>query len=57
MELFAGLADKKERNELILRAYLEHGYTGKEIADYLGLHYSMVSKIVRSSSPQARADE
>jgi len=28
-------------------AHLRYGYTLKEIADYLGLHYSTVSKIVQ----------
>lgn len=34
------------RNEKIRRAHLDHGYTLMEIGDYLGLHYTTVSKVV-----------
>lgn len=37
---------KKERNQLICRAYGEYGYTMKEIACRFGVHYTTVSKIV-----------
>lgn len=36
------------RNESICRAYQSGGYSMREIADYFGLHYSSVSKIVKS---------
>ncbi len=39
--------DKKERNKQISNAYIKHGYTQKEIAVYLGLHPSTVSKILK----------
>jgi len=44
--LFAGLEDgaRDARNVLIRQALHGHGYTLKEIADYLGLHYTTVSK-------------
>ncbi|MFH7321513.1 transposase [Desulfurivibrio sp. D14AmB] len=44
VELFAGCGGKAERNALIRQAHLAHGYTLKEIAVYLGLHYNTVSK-------------
>ena len=37
---------KKERNRLICLAHGEHGYTMKEIACWLGVHYTTISKIV-----------
>jgi hypothetical protein len=37
------------RNEAIIRAYSSGGYTLKEVGDFFGLGYSMVSKIVRDS--------
>ncbi|MGK2906596.1 MAG: REP-associated tyrosine transposase [Desulfuromonadales bacterium] len=43
---------KKERNQLICRAYGEYGYTMKEIACRLGVHYTTVSKIVLSFRPE-----
>ncbi|MEW5826487.1 MAG: helix-turn-helix transcriptional regulator [Candidatus Bipolaricaulota bacterium] len=33
----------------IARAYLEHRYSQQEIADYLGVHYSTVSRRLRAS--------
>lgn len=44
VELFAGHDGKAERNALIRQAHLAHGYTLKEIAVHLGLHYSTASK-------------
>jgi len=38
---------KASRNEKIYEAHIKYGYTLKEVADYLGLHYTSVSKIVR----------
>ncbi|MFT4712670.1 MAG: REP element-mobilizing transposase RayT [Candidatus Azotimanducaceae bacterium] len=37
---------KDERNKVIRRAHIDHAYTLKEIGDYLGLHYTTVSKVV-----------
>ena len=42
-ELFAS----HERDEAILKAYREHGYTMREIADYLGVHYATISRRIR----------
>ncbi len=48
-ELFSDTADltKELRNQKIAKAHLEYGYTLKEIADSIGVHYTTVSKIVR----------
>jgi putative transposase len=35
-----------ERNELIKRAHIDHGYTLMEVGDFLGIHYTTVSKVV-----------
>ncbi|HSV30872.1 MAG TPA: hypothetical protein VLH40_02465, partial [Atribacteraceae bacterium] len=40
-------AEKQKRNDSILFAHLKYGYTLKEIADSLGIHYATVSKIVQ----------
>lgn len=39
--------DKRSRNEAIRRAHLEFGYTLKEIAEQLDLHYTTVSKVMK----------
>lgn len=41
------LGDKRKRNEKILEAVDGCGYTQREVADYLGLHFTSVSRIVR----------
>jgi REP element-mobilizing transposase RayT len=38
---------RQERNEAILSAHLEYGYSLSEIARHLGLHYTTISKIVK----------
>lgn len=41
------LQNKEKRNEVIYRAHAEFGYTLKAIADYLGVHYTTVSKVIK----------
>ncbi|MCJ7745081.1 MAG: transposase [Actinobacteria bacterium] len=43
-ELFRGEKDKRQRNEAIRSAHAEHGYTLKEIAAYLQVSSSTVSR-------------
>jgi putative transposase len=45
-DLFKDTAKKKKRNKKIREAYLQSGYKMKEIADYLSIHYTTVSKII-----------
>lgn len=46
-ELFAGIVDRSDRNERIYKAVRAYGYTLKQVADALGLHYSTVSVIAK----------
>ena len=50
-DLFGGVPQRArdKRNACIARAYLEHGYTIKQIAGFLGLHYSSVSVIIHKA--------
>jgi REP element-mobilizing transposase RayT len=41
--------NRKERNRRLAEAHITYGYTLREIADLLGVHYSTVSKIVSAS--------
>lgn len=38
--------DQRKKKELMHRAHVRFGYTLKEVADYLGLHYTTVSRAV-----------
>lgn len=40
------LTEKKARDKAAYRAYVEHGYTMKEIAEYAGVHYMTISRAV-----------
>jgi len=42
------MVDRGLRNEAIFSAVMEWGYSQREIADYLGLHYSTVSRLMRN---------
>ncbi len=47
-EIFQNGAQQKERREAtIYRAYVEGGYTMREIGEYLGMHYSSISLALR----------
>ena len=41
------LGDKRKRDKGIGRAVFEHGYTQREVADHLGIHFTSVSSILR----------
>ena len=44
--------DRRRRDEVIHKAVLAHGYTQKEVADHLGLHFTSVSRIMRKFSEE-----
>ena len=48
-KVFKDFNNKKERDNLIKKASQEHGYTQTEIGNFLDIHYSTVSKIVKNS--------
>lgn len=43
-----GLKTKSARDDFIRQAHRAHGYTLKDIADHLGLHYTTISKVVNA---------
>jgi putative transposase len=45
-EIFQG-KDQKAKEEPMYQAYQEYGYTLKDIAEYLGVHYTTVSKRIK----------
>ncbi len=46
-----------DRNQAIAAAYASGGYTLQDIGDYIGLHYSRVSRIVRASEQSDQIDQ
>jgi hypothetical protein len=40
--------DRQKRDRRIIEAVLEHGYTQGEVADHLGMHFTSVSRILRT---------
>ncbi len=45
-ELMLNTENKDERNKHIITAHVTYGYTLKEIAEHLNIHYTTVSKVV-----------
>jgi DNA-binding MarR family transcriptional regulator len=39
--------DKKSKDQVMYEARLQYGYTLKEIAEYIGVHYSTVSRAIK----------
>ncbi|HSB31004.1 MAG TPA: helix-turn-helix transcriptional regulator, partial [Candidatus Sulfobium mesophilum] len=44
-----GQETKEERDGRIIEAVRRHGYSQKEIADHLGLHYTTISRIMHEA--------
>jgi transposase len=41
------IGDKKRRDKRIVEAVEEFGYSQKEVAEHLGMHFSSISRIMR----------
>jgi len=39
--------DKKSKDQAMYEAYLQYGYTLKDIAEYIGVHYTTVSRTIK----------
>ena len=53
-ELFSEttITDKEKRNTAINRAVVSHGYSNRAVAEYLGMHYSTISRLLSSHEYQ-----
>ncbi|MDI6891934.1 MAG: transposase [Actinomycetota bacterium] len=49
------VGERTKRNGTIQRAVEEYGYTQKEIADHLGLHYSTVSRLMKENEERSKS--
>jgi putative transposase len=45
---------RETRDRKIAEAVKEYGYTQREVADYLGMHFSSVSRIMRGKGGMSR---
>ena len=48
-ELFTAYDNKTERDHRVVEAHIAHGYLLREIAEYLDIHYTTVSKIIKNA--------
>ena len=39
--------DRKKRKKKVQEAVEKHGYSQKEVADYIGIHYSVISRLLK----------
>ena len=46
--------DKYLRDKKIIKAVEEYGYSQKEVADYLGIHYSTISRLVNRTISKSK---
>lgn len=44
--IFAGVTSKVERNARVALAVCDHGYSMREVAEFLGCHYATVSRVL-----------
>jgi putative transposase len=43
----SGLTDKEQRNQKVLEAIDKFGYSQKQVANFLSIHYSTISKLIK----------
>ena len=43
------IKNKTKRNKIAKEAIEKYGYTQKDVADFIGIHYSVVSRLLKSS--------
>ena len=54
-KLFVGVeGDKAKRDRLIKEAVYKHGYSQMEVARHLQLHYSTISRLIKSAAKEQR---
>ncbi len=46
------MKSRSDRDRLIMEAVEKYGYGQKEVADFLGLHFSTISRIVKGRDPK-----
>lgn len=44
--IFAGVASKVDRNDRVVLAVRDYGYTMREVAEFLGRHYATISRVL-----------
>lgn len=49
LQMFSGVKSKNDRDDIIVASHGRCKYSQKEIADFLGVHYSTISKVIANS--------
>jgi DNA-binding MarR family transcriptional regulator len=47
LDIILKYKDKKSKDQKMYKAYLQYGYTLKDIAEYIGVHYTIVSRVIK----------
>jgi hypothetical protein len=53
-KLFSQTRGKRSRDEVIAKAVTRYGYSQMELASFLGLHYSTISRLFAATDKQQR---
>jgi hypothetical protein len=48
--------DKKLKNQATYEAHLQYGYILKDLAEYIGVHYSAVSRVIKKMRGKRKSD-
>jgi hypothetical protein len=46
-EIFGEARSRRKRDEAIIASYITYGYEQREIANFLGMHYTTVCHVIR----------
>ncbi|MBU4350347.1 hypothetical protein KJ599_08505, partial [bacterium] len=46
----------KSKDQVMYAAHLQYGYTLKDIAEYIGVHYSIESRVIKKTRGKIKSD-
>ncbi|GAI16139.1 unnamed protein product, partial [marine sediment metagenome] len=49
------IRDKKSKDKVMYEVHLQYGYTLKDIAEYIGVHYTTVSREIKRIERRANS--
>ena len=48
--------NKKSRDQAMYEVYLQYGYTLKDIAEYIAVHYTTVDRVIKKIEGKMKSD-